>query len=113
MESPRTEDKSKLELDWIRGENEKLLLDLEKVQLKLNEKSLSLTSLKVLLAEKDEQMGVFISKYENQNQTNDDDLLSMQKKVLELEHMLSAERDEKLVELESNEERQKDLLKVK
>ena len=74
------EAKSKLELEWIRGENEKLLLDLEKVQEKLDEKIHSYNILKEQLIEKDEKMNEFINKYEK-NQTDNDDLLNLQKNV--------------------------------
>ncbi len=106
--------KARLELDWMRGENEKLLLELEKVQAKLDEKCAGYSSLRATLAEKDEQMNAFISKYEDSaaaNQTPDGDLLAMQKKMLELEHLLSGEKEERLAEMETNEERQRDLLK--
>ncbi len=107
--------KARLELDWMRGENEKLLLELEKVQAKLDEKCAGYSSLRATLAEKDEQMNAFISKYEDSaaaNQTPDDgDLLAMQKKMLELEHLLAGEKEERLAEMETNEERQRDLLK--
>ena len=104
------QDNSKLELEWIRRENEKILLDLEKVQEKLNDKTQSYNELKSQLAVKDEQMNEFINKYEK-HQTNKDDVLQLQKKVLDLEHLLTNEKEEKIVELEMNEERQKDLLK--
>ena len=104
------QDNSKLELEWIRRENEKILLDLEKVQEKLNDKTQSYNELKSQLAIKDEQMNEFINKYEK-HQTNKDDVLQLQKKVLDLEHLLTNEKEEKIVELEMNEERQKDLLK--
>jgi len=35
----------------------------------------------------------------------------MQKKMLELEHLLAGEKEERLAEMETNEERQRDLLK--
>jgi len=67
--------KTRLELDWIKGENEKLLLELEKVQMKLDEKCAGYNSLRETLAEKDEQMNVFIKKYEgsNKNQKFDEE----------------------------------------
>ena len=99
-----------LELDWIRGENEKLLLDLEKAQNKLNDKINQYTRLKGLLEEKDEEMKVFIEKYEKK-QTSDNDVLSMQKKILELERQLTGEREERQKEVDQAEEKLRDVLK--
>ena len=103
-------DKSNLELEWIRNENEKLLLEFEKLQGKLNEKSTQCSDLKEQLAEKDLQMEEFIGRYEKQ-QTSDNDLLKLQKKILDLEHLLDKEREEKMIDNETFEDRQKDLLK--
>lgn len=70
-----------LELDWIRGQNEKLLLDLEKTESKLNDKITQYNELKAQLEEKDEAMKTFISRMEKE-QTTEDDLLKLQKKVI-------------------------------
>lgn len=102
--------KAQLELEWIKNENEKLLLELEKVQAKLDEKNQKFNELKQQIATKDEQMNEFIDKYEKR-QTTDDDSLKLQKRILELEHELTKEKEDCVIEMESNEERQKDLLK--
>ena len=102
--------KAKLELEWIRGENEKILLDLEKTQSKLDDKIFQCNELKQQLFEKDEQMKEFINKYEKK-ETNNDDLLNLQSKILDLEHELNQEKEKHAQENEENEERQKDLLK--
>jgi len=102
--------KSKMELEWIRGENEKLLLELERTQSKLEEKIEKCNEYKQQLSIKDDQMKEFISRYESK-QTNENDLLQLQKKIIELENLLSKEKEEYTIEMESNEERQKDLLK--
>lgn len=102
--------KAQLELEWIKNENEKLLLELEKVQAKLDEKNQKFNELKQQIATKDEQMNEFIDKYEKR-QTTDDDSLRLQKRILELEHELTKEKEDCVIEMESNEERQKDLLK--
>lgn len=70
-----------LELDWIRGQNEKLLLDLEKTESKLNDKITQYNELKAQLEEKDDAMKTFISRIEKE-QTTEDDLLKLQKKVI-------------------------------
>ena len=105
-------DKNKisLELEWIRGENEKILLDLEKTQSKLNDKIAQCNDLKEQLFEKDEEMKEFINKYEKK-ETSNDDLLNLQSKILDLEHDLNKEREKHAVEIDESEERLKDLLK--
>lgn len=99
----------KLELDWIRGENEKLLLDLEKTQTKLNDKISQYNELKSQIALKDEEMKEFIKKYE-QNETTKDDILLLQKKIINLENDLDREKEEHQKSIELGEERLKDLL---
>lgn len=69
-----------LELEWIRGQNEKLLLDLEKTENKLKAKIEQNNNLKAQLAAKDDEMKSFIEKYEKEH-TTDNDLLKQQKKV--------------------------------
>ena len=101
---------SQLEIDWIRRENENLLIDLEKTQTKLNEKIAQYNELKNQMAIKDEQMKVFISKYEKQ-QTTKDDLLNLQMKILDLEEALNNEKEKHLKELDANETKHNDLLK--
>jgi chromosome segregation ATPase len=101
---------SQLEIDWIRRENENLLIDLEKTQTKLNEKISQFNELKNQLAIKDEQMKIFISKYEKQ-QTTKDDLLNLQMKILDLEEALNNEKEKHLKELDANELKHNDLLK--
>ncbi|CAF1045375.1 unnamed protein product, partial [Brachionus calyciflorus] len=99
----------KLELEWIRGENEKLLLDLEKTQTKLNDKINQYNEIKNQLSQKDEEMKEFIKKYE-QNETTKDDILILQKKIITLENELGLEKDAHLKSIETGEERLKDLL---
>jgi chromosome segregation ATPase len=99
-----------LELEWIRGENEKLLLDLEKVQSKLNSKIEQYSQLKEQLEDKNQEMKVFIEKCEKQ-QTVQEDFLSMQKRIIDLEHELSAEKEDRLKDLDQHEEKMRDLLK--
>jgi chromosome segregation ATPase len=109
-EENKSHSNPQLELDWIRGENEKLLLDLEKAQNKFNDKIGQYARLKEQLEVKDEEMKSFIEKYEHK-QTSQDDVLSLQKKILELEHELDSESEERQKELEQNQERHDDLLK--
>lgn len=120
-----------LELDWIRGklimiicaftfqlspvlfilgENEKLLLDLEKAQNKLNDKINQYQHLKEQLEVKDEQMKEFIEKYEKQ-QTTSDDVLGLQRKILDLEHDLAKEKENNQLVIDKNEEQTRDLMK--
>ncbi len=83
---------------------------MEKTQSKLNEKIAQCNDLKEQLLEKDEEMKEFISKYEKK-ETNNDDLLNLQSKILDLEHDLNKEREKHAIEIEESEERLKDLLK--
>ncbi|RNA42192.1 hypothetical protein BpHYR1_008891 [Brachionus plicatilis] len=99
----------KLELEWIRGENEKLLLDLEKTQTKLNDKISQYNELKSQIALKDDEMKEFIKKYE-QNETTKDDILLLQKKIINLENDLDCEKEEHQKSIELGEERLKELL---
>jgi hypothetical protein len=69
----------------MRGQNEKLLLDLEKTETKLNDKIAQYNELKQQLTSKDDEMKAFISKYEKA-QTTGDDLLQLQKKVYNLNY---------------------------
>ncbi len=62
------------------------------------------------MAIKDDQMKLFISKYEK-HQTTQDDLLNLQMKILDLEEALNNEKEKHLKELDSNENRHNDLLK--
>lgn len=55
-------------------------------------------------------MKEFIQKYESK-ETTQDDVLELQKKILDLEQLINQEREDHSHEIESNEERQKDLLK--
>jgi chromosome segregation ATPase len=111
LSSPnKQQSSSQLELDWIRRENENLLIDLEKTQTKLNEKIAQYNELKNQMAVKDEQMKIFISKYEKQ-QTTKDDLLNLQMKILDLEEALNNEKEKHLKELDANETNKNDLLK--
>lgn len=102
--------KIRLELEWIKGENEKILLDLEKTQSKLDDKISQCNELKQQLFEKDEEMKEFIKKYEKK-ETNNDDVLNLQSKILDLEHELNKEKEKFSLESEENDERHKDLLK--
>lgn len=99
----------KLELEWIRGENEKLLLDLEKTQTKLNDKISQYNELKSQIALKDDEMKEFIKKYE-QNETTKDDILLLQKKIINLENDLDREKEDHQKSIELGEERLKELL---
>lgn len=102
--------KINLELEWIKGENEKILLDLEKTQSKLDDKNLLCNELKQQLFEKDEEMKEFIKKFEKK-ETNTDDLLNLHSKIIDLEHGLIKEKEKHALDTDESEERQKDLLK--
>lgn len=105
---------SQLELEWIKGENTKLTLELEKTEAKLNERIAQCAELKQKIADKDEEMKAFISRQEQKDKTpssEEEDLLKLQRKLIEIEEELSQERDEHQKELETNEKRYNELLK--
>lgn len=104
---------SQLELEWIKGENTKLTLELEKTEAKLNERIAQCAELKQKIADKDEEMKAFISRQEQEKTPSsaEEDLLKLQRKLIELEEELSQERDEHQKELETNEKRYNELLK--
>lgn len=110
VDTTKANNNIQLELQWIKNENAKLVLELEKEQTKLKEKTEQYNVLKQELKEKDEQMNTFITKYESK-ETSQDDLLKLQKRIIDLEQKLAEEKETHLAEMESNEERQKDLLK--
>lgn len=111
--TPLKDDTSKsshLELEWMKGENTKLTLELEKTEAKLKERLAQYNELKLQLAAKDEEMKSFIGRYERE-QTTGDDLLNLQKKILELEDELGQERDERQKEADTNEKKHDEMLK--
>jgi chromosome segregation ATPase len=83
---------------------------LEKTQSKLDDKIAQCNDLKEQLHDKDEEMKEFINKYEKR-ETNSDDLLNLQSKILDLEHELSKEKEKHAFEIDESEERLRDLLK--
>jgi chromosome segregation ATPase len=88
---------SLLELDWIRNENEKLLIDLEQTQIKLNNK-----------LEENNQLNHKLSLKDGDILQKQNDLKEAQNRINELESSLIKQRDI----ITANEQKQRDLTEL-
>ena len=102
--------KPQLELDWIRGENEKLLLEMERLQTKMADKTRQCVQMREQLASREAEWRSFVNKCDR-NALSNADVVDSQRRVLALEEQVRACRDEHMQTIDANEERQNDLLK--
>ena len=99
-----------LEIEWIRRENEKLLLENEQIHKKVNEQKGTIDKLHKDMQVKDERMTKFIEQVEkNKLEINQDEIIKLQKEITKLDSALNNEKKNFNYIKEHNEAKQKEL----
>jgi chromosome segregation ATPase len=99
-----------LEIEWIRRENEKLLLENENLQTKVGEQKISIEKLHKDMHVKDERMNKFIEQVEkNKLENNQEETIKLQKEITKLESALNDEKRSYNYIKDQNETKQKEL----
>lgn len=99
-----------LEIEWIRRENEKLLLENENLQAKVVEQKQSIERVHKDMLVKDERMNKFIEQVEkNKLENNQEETIKLQKEITRLESALTDEKRNYNYIKDQNEAKQKEL----